>query len=116
MGVPIEPFNLRNERETGFFDENMNYVFKKEKGEVDAWLADLDEATIEASIGEAAAAEKKLLEKRKLEEENEAKKPIRTVQELKEELLSYMLPEETISSTLRRLTGKQSKLSKPAMY
>ena len=37
MGEVIEPFNLKNEREAGGFDENMNYVFQKEKGEVDAW-------------------------------------------------------------------------------
>ena len=109
MGVLIEPFNLKNERESGYFDENMNYVFKKEKGEVDAWLADLDEATVEAAIGEAAAAEKRIAEKRKLEEEVDAKKPIKTVQELKEELLSYMQPEETIAGALRRLSGKKGK-------
>lgn len=110
MGVPIEPFNLRNERDSGYFDENMNYVFKKEKGEVDAWLAGLDEATVEAAIGEAAVAEKKLLEKRKHDEEEEAKKPIRSTQELKEELLSFMLPSEKIATTLRRLSGKSCKL------
>lgn len=37
MGEVIEPFNLKDEREAGGFDENMNYVFQKEKGEVDAW-------------------------------------------------------------------------------
>eukprot|EP01040_Poterioochromonas_malhamensis_P001118 gene1118-1186_t len=111
MGVPIEPFNLRNERDSGYFDENMNYVFKKEKGEVDAWLAGLDEATVEAAIGEAAVAEKKLLEKRKHDEEEEAKKPIRSTQELKEELLSFMLPSEKIATTLRRLSGKSSETS-----
>lgn len=109
MGVPIEPFNLRNERDSGYFDENMNYVFKKEKGEVDAWLAGLDEATVEAAIGEAAVAEKKLLEKRKHDEEEEAKKPIKSTQELKEELLTLMLPSEKIASTLRRLSGKSCK-------
>ena len=34
----------------------MNYVWAKEKGEPDAWLADMDEAAMEKSIGEAAAA------------------------------------------------------------
>ena len=52
----MEPFNLREEREVGHFDENMNFVFKKERGEVDAWLATMDEATIEKGIGEASVA------------------------------------------------------------
>jgi hypothetical protein len=32
-GEVIEPFNLRDERDSGHFDENMNFVFQKEKGE-----------------------------------------------------------------------------------
>ena len=52
----LEPFNLRDERDSGHFDENMNFVFQKEKGEVDAWLADMDEAAMEQGIGEAAKA------------------------------------------------------------
>jgi hypothetical protein len=55
-GEVIEPFNLRNERDSGHIDENFNFVFKKEKGEVDAWLADMDEAAMEQGIGEAAKA------------------------------------------------------------
>ena len=37
MGGTVEPFNLKNEREIGGFDENMNFVFHKEEGEVDPW-------------------------------------------------------------------------------
>jgi hypothetical protein len=50
----LEPFNLREEREGGNFDASMNYVWRKETGEVDRWIADLDEAEMEKSIGEAA--------------------------------------------------------------
>ena len=105
-GVPIEPFNLRNERDGGYFDENMNYVFKKEKGEVDAWISGLDEETIEAAIGEAALAEKKRALKRKMEDEEEENKVQLTPTELKAALLTYMLPNETISACLRRLSGR----------
>jgi hypothetical protein len=52
----MEPFNMREERQQGNIDENFNFVFKKDKGEMDAWLADLDEASMEKGIGEAAAA------------------------------------------------------------
>lgn len=55
-GEVLEPFNLRDERDSGHFDENMNFVFQKEKGEIDAWLADMDEAAMEKGIGEAAKA------------------------------------------------------------
>lgn len=34
----------------------MNFVFKKESIEVDSWLANMDEAEMERSIGEAARA------------------------------------------------------------
>ena len=36
----------------------MNYVFKKEKGEIDAWVAGMDEFSMEKAIGEAALAMK----------------------------------------------------------
>jgi len=36
----------------------MNYVWSKEPTEPDAWLADMDEAAMEKSIGEAAEAMK----------------------------------------------------------
>ena len=57
-GEAIEPFNLKNERDDGYFDENENYVFKKEKGEIDAWVAGMDEVSMERAIGEAAQAVK----------------------------------------------------------
>ena len=52
----LKPFNLKDEREGGHFDSNLNYVWKKETGEVDSWVAGMDEATMERAIGEAAAA------------------------------------------------------------
>ena len=32
IGEVMEPFNLKDERERGHFDENMNFVFKKDTG------------------------------------------------------------------------------------
>jgi hypothetical protein len=85
----------------------MNYVFHKEVGELDAWVAGLDEATIESSIGEAALAEKKRLARQAQVEQEELTKPMKTIDELKEELVGLLLPGETISMALRRLAGKQ---------
>jgi hypothetical protein len=38
-GDAIEPFNMKDERDGGIIDENMNYVFERNKREADAWLA-----------------------------------------------------------------------------
>jgi hypothetical protein len=43
-GVPLEPFNLKIERKTGYFDEEGNYVAYREE-EDDAWLATLPRGT-----------------------------------------------------------------------
>jgi hypothetical protein len=101
------PFNLKNERDDGYFDENQNFVFKKDVGEVDAWISGLDEQTMEAAIGEAAFAEK--IRQAKLdaeEQQQEAKR--RSPDELKTELLTLLLPGETIGNCLRRLGGRRN--------
>ncbi|CAE7720090.1 Cd2bp2, partial [Symbiodinium microadriaticum] len=108
-GEVMEPFNLRDEREGGHFDENMNYVWQKDHGEVDSWLADMDEATMEKSIGEAAAALKRKNAKRETEDTGH-EVPV-DVKALKLELLTHLQPGETILSTMRRLgkTGRSTK-------
>ena len=40
----------------GFFDANGNFVWKKSDEEPAEWLAQMDEATMEAAIGAAAPA------------------------------------------------------------
>ncbi|KAH8046167.1 hypothetical protein JL720_16458 [Aureococcus anophagefferens] len=58
VGERIEPFNLRSERENdGFFDANGNFVWKKGDEEPDEWLAQMDEATMEAPSAAARAAD-----------------------------------------------------------
>ncbi len=100
---------MKNEREGGFIDDNMNYVFRKEVEEVDAWVAGLEGAELERSIGEAALAEKKRLAKLEADERARAiddlarKSPL----ELKLELLSLMQPGETLKTALRRLSGRE---------
>lgn len=59
-GDRMEPFNLKNERTEGFFDETGNFVWKKEAGNADPWLDSLEnEEDLEARIGEAASAQRK---------------------------------------------------------
>ena len=104
------------------FDENMNFVFKKERGEIDAWLATMDEATMEKSIGEAADALKVIMKvycfgsvvrftfysvQRKQELDNQVSKSVFTSlseTELKRSLLTIVQPdEETVTQALKRL-------------
>ena len=106
----MEAFNLRDERDGGFFDENMNYVFKKEKGEVDAWVAEMDEATMEQAIGEAARAVKRKAIEREREEARDALKEFIPSIRLKQELLTFMQPKETVSAAMRRLSGKNGEI------
>ncbi len=111
MGIAIEPFNMKNEREgAGFIDENMNFVFSKDRADVDAWVAGMDEESMEKAIGEAALAKKKRdMEKQRIEENEEAALKVRrSPLELKQELLQMLRPYETIPVAMRRLRGKGS--------
>jgi len=90
----------------------MNYVFKTERGEIDAWVAEMDEVAMEKAIGEAAMAVKRKNEQRIVDELNEAKKVKKSAIQLKRELLSHMLPTETVAATMRRLSGTSSKTGK----
>ena len=40
-GVPLEPFNLKAERERGYFDAEGNYLEFSNPEDNDAWLASL---------------------------------------------------------------------------
>lgn len=40
-GVPIEPFNMRAERNSGYFDADGNYIEFREQEDTDAWLETL---------------------------------------------------------------------------
>jgi CD2 antigen cytoplasmic tail-binding protein 2 len=108
-GDAIEAFNLRNERDGGTFDDNMNYTFKKERGEVDAWVAEMDEVAMEQAIGEAQRAVKRKALEREQEELREAKKVFKPSLQLKKELLLLMQPKEKVSGTMRRLSPNQGK-------
>lgn len=56
----MEPFNLKGEREEGYFDKTGNFIWRKEDNRTDAWLGSLDqEEEMEAMIGQAALAKRK---------------------------------------------------------
>lgn len=111
IGEVIEPFNLRNERDGGHFDKNMNYVFSRDKGEVDTWVADMDEASMEIAIGEAAQAMKRKEARKQILESSQAMER-KTPKELKEELLTFVSPGETVTATMRRFSTKPVQIKK----
>ena len=89
----------------------MNYVFQKEHGEVDAWVAEMDEVAMEQAIGEAARAVKRKAAEREQEDLLDAKREVKTSIQLKKELLVLMRARETVSGAMRRLGGKSGKFT-----
>lgn len=112
-GEVMEPFNLKDERDGGHFDENMNYVWGKEKAEPDAWLADLDEAAMEKGIGEAAAAQKRKLAAQDEQDSKLASQP-RDRESLRRELFSILQNGETVPKALRRLGKRPAGVARAA--
>jgi hypothetical protein len=109
-GIVIEPFNMKNEREMGHIDGNMNFTFEKDEGETDSWLAGLDEATEEQAIGDAARA----MEKRRLASRKSAMRAATQLKRSPVELkyaITKMLEgaDESISSALKRLAKTSEK-------
>ena len=111
----ITPFNMKDERESGFIDSDMNFVFKKEQQEVDAWVAGLNESTTEKVINDAAVAERKRLARLAEQERNQSDLDKMNSLELKVGLVALMLPGETVQRTLRRLSGKDGKVQCPCV-
>jgi len=109
-GVVIEPFNMKNERESGRIDGQMNYVFEKDEGDPDSWLAGLDEAAEEQAIDEAAqAAKNRRVQKRKKEmqaarDEGLARDP----RDLKLAIVRILEENESIATAMKRLAMESS--------
>lgn len=107
-GENIEAFNMTSDKELGYFDENENFVFRRQsKDEEDNWLSGLDESSILLnkplsssyynSKGGAAGANA-------YDDDTEGM----SVLNLLSELYSCMEGEETVKAALRRLSGLSS--------
>ena len=97
MGAEMEPFNLKAERDTGYFDESGGYVWKDRKDDkvMDAWLAEVDEEKIVSHRAKAAAAA--------VDDGVPFVPPTRP--ELFATVLANLKPGETVPTALRRLRG-----------
>jgi len=95
--IPIEPFNLTQERERGVFDSNGNYTLKrKDERVVDAWLSEYDD--------NIAYSKKRALHKPKPEHKDDKPfEPINLDQQ-KQTVLQYLKEGETVVQALKRLS------------
>ena len=109
-GIAIEPFNMKDEREGGRIDGNMNYTYDKEEGDPDSWIAGLDEAAEEKMIGEAReAAEKRRVRSRKdAMQEAKSARPQRSAKDLKVAIVRILEEDESIAAALKRLVKETS--------
>ena len=100
---PMEPFNLKEEREQGHFDEAGNYVINKDEAN-DAWL-DTDGGKLVSE-----AVRKRIKEQQEAEAVARRAAPMtdRQIARLKMEAAQLMQPGETLTRALKRLGGDTS--------
>lgn len=102
----IEAFNMKAELEEGRFDEAGNYIPHKDPNAFhDSWLEGVSRVDIE----KARVAHEKQEKERKLKEAKEDSNIPMEFSEICKELLSIMKRGETLSDTLQRLGGANSK-------
>ncbi|BDA43366.1 probable CD2 antigen cytoplasmic tail-binding protein 2 at N-terminal half [Coccomyxa sp. Obi] len=103
-GVPLEPFNLKHERETGYFDDDGNYVAYCDAEPDDAWLESLprgpevDQADEEESDGQGRQASN-----------DEPQLSADTLRGYKEGIVDLLQPGESVFGALRRLAGLEGR-------
>ncbi|KAG0609582.1 hypothetical protein M758_8G195400 [Ceratodon purpureus] len=95
-GITIEPFNLNQEREEGYFDAEGNYVeYRLNDDDKDAWFET-------AKVDESLQAKKKK-EREMAKEDTELTKEERWV--IQKRIADTLQPGETILQAFRRLRG-----------
>jgi CD2 antigen cytoplasmic tail-binding protein 2 len=104
-GIKLEAFNLKEERQKGYFDaETGNYVENEQDEEADAtdaWLASDEAKTVDAKTLE------KIKEQQRRLAEAEAAAPLTAVQiaRLQWQISKILKPGETVAGGLKRLGG-----------
>ncbi|GAB2291996.1 hypothetical protein Dimus_026244 [Dionaea muscipula] len=95
-GIQIEPFNLKNEREEGYFDAEGNFVeYVNDKEEKDAWL---ESAEVDPKL-----AGKVSLTTSNVEDDQELSPD--DIGQIKRRIANALEPGETVLYALRRLKG-----------
>ncbi|GLI71081.1 hypothetical protein VaNZ11_015992 [Volvox africanus] len=105
-GITFEPFNLKQEREEGYFDEDGNYVLRKQGGEEgddekDAWLNSEEAKVVSDEV------RRRIENQRARAEEAARRGPLteRQIAQRKADMAAMMRPGETITRALKRLGG-----------
>lgn len=103
-GIKLEAFNLKEERQKGYFDDAGNYVENEEDEETDAtdaWLASDGAKTVDAKTL------KKIKEQERRLAEAEAAAPLTAIQiaRLQWHISKILKPGETVAGGLKRLGG-----------
>ncbi|KAI3941115.1 hypothetical protein MKX01_001543 [Papaver californicum] len=100
-GTVIEPFNLEQEKEEGYFDDNGNFVhYATDKGIKDAWLDSVD---AESNFARKSFAEESFNKVKDDEESDELSSD--DVGKIKRRIADLLEPEETVLQALKRLKG-----------
>ncbi|KMZ69979.1 CD2 antigen cytoplasmic tail-binding protein [Zostera marina] len=97
-GIQIEPFNLDQEREEGYFDEQGNFVEYTNKDVKDAWLDSVD---VEPRFAEKNS-------KKPIKEEGYQDLSSEDVGKIKRNIANTLNPGETVIQALKRLKGTSS--------
>ncbi|XP_065864642.1 uncharacterized protein [Euphorbia lathyris] len=102
-GIQIEPFNLDQEREEGYFDAQGNFVeYVNEKQIKDAWLDSIEVDPRYAGLSSAVSS--------KEENENDAVDlTSEDIGMIKKRIASVLEPGETVLQALRRFKGGSNK-------
>ena len=111
-GIKLEAFNLKEERQKGYFDDAGTYVEnEKEEDEdaTDAWLASEEAKTVDAKTLE------KIKEQERRLAEAEAAAPLTAVQiaRLQWQIAKILKPGETVAGGLKRLGGALGQHRRP---
>jgi len=104
--IPIEPFNLDEERRTGRFEGDGFYIENRpEKDETDAWL-ESDQGTV-TSIEVLRKHEE--IQKRLSDADNASKPSLSETLDMKKQISEKLKPGENVLVALRRLAKEDMK-------
>eukprot|EP01018_Ginkgo_biloba_P035023 Gb_16472 [translate_table: standard] len=99
-GIKIEPFNLKQEREEGYFDSEGNYVEYGNENEIkDAWLESVEVDTRFAEEHLAQPIQEK---------EDDPNLSSQEIAKIKRNIANLLQPGETVLDALRRMKGTPS--------
>ncbi|OCT64549.1 hypothetical protein XELAEV_18045648mg [Xenopus laevis] len=100
-GVPITPFNLKEEMEEGHFDSEGNYFLRKEDQIRDHWLDNIDWVRIKEPTAPAVSTDD-------YSDSEEGRAPL-SKKVLLEGILQLLQPGETVAKGIQRLGGTRGK-------